>query len=97
MVAKFDQKELEKKQSMMFGHPVEVFNYPLNQQDAKEKFFHGDPRWQMMQAADTTMFNPHIIPDVVARGFVFEAAMGDYMTNDKKGGKDIACINLRLT
>lgn len=89
MVAKFDQKELEKKQSMMFGHPVEVFNYPLNQHDANEKFFHGEPWWQMMQAADTTMFNPHIIPDVVARGFVFEAAMGDYMTNDKKGGKDM--------
>ena len=87
MVAKFDPKELELKEGFMFGRPIKQFSYPLNQHDADEKFFHGEPWWQMQQASDTTMFNPHVIPDNVARGFVFEAQMGDYMP--PHGGLDM--------
>ena len=87
MVAKFDPKELEKKPGFVFGRPVELFNCPLNQHDADEAFFKKEAWWQMYQASDTVMFNPHIIPDNIARGFVFEAEMGKYM--DQKGGPDM--------
>ena len=40
----------------------------------------------MAQASDTTIFTPHIIPDNVARGFVFEAESAKY---PEKGGKDM--------
>ena len=87
MVAKFDPKELEKKPGFVFGRPVELFNCPLNQHDADEAFFKKEAWWQMYQASDTFMFNPHISPDNIARGFVFEAEMGKYM--DQKGGPDM--------
>ena len=87
MVAKFDPKELEKKPGQRFGRPIELFSCPLNQHDADEAFFKKEAWWQMYQASDTVMFNPHIIPDNIARGFVFEAEMGKYM--DQKGGPDM--------
>ena len=87
MVAKFDPKELEKKPGLRFGRPIELFSCPLNQHDADEAFFKKEAWWQMYQASDTVMFNPHIIPDNIARGFVFEAEMGKYM--NQKGGPDM--------
>ena len=40
----------------------------------------------MYQASDTTVFTPHIIPDDIARGFVFEAEFAKY---PEKGGPDM--------
>ena len=89
MVPKFDPKELEKKPGFLFGRPVETFSYPLNQHDANETAYKGEPWWQMIQAMDTTVFNPDIIPDNIARGFVFEANMMEYFPDEKKGGLDM--------
>ena len=87
MVAKFDPKELEKKPGFIFGRPVEQFSFPLNQHDSCTAAFKREPWWQMYQASDTTVFTPHIIPDDIARGFVFEAETPKYF--DKKGGPDM--------
>ena len=87
MVAKFDPKELEKVPGFIFGRPVEQFSFPLNQHDACTAAFKREPWWQMYQASDTTVFTPHIIPDDIARGFVFEAETPKYM--DQKGGPDM--------
>lgn len=87
MVAKFDPKELEKVPGFIFGRPVEQFSFPLNQHDACTAAFKKEPWWQMYQASDTTVFTPHIIPDDIARGFVFEAETPKYM--DQKGGPDM--------
>ncbi len=74
-VPAFDPKELEKKPSFIFGRPVDLFSYPLNQHDAFANLAKREPWWQMYQASDTTVFTPHIIPDDIARGFVFEAEL----------------------
>ena len=87
MVAKFDPKELEKVPGFIFGRPVEQFSFPLNQHDACTAAFKKEPWWQMYQASDTTVFTPHIIPDDIARGFVFEAETPKYI--DQKGGPDM--------
>jgi len=87
MVAKFDPKELDKKPGFIFGRPVEQFSFPLNQHDSCTAAFKREPWWQMYQASDTTVFTPHIIPDDIARGFVFEAETPKYM--DQKGGPDM--------
>lgn len=87
MVAKFDPKELEKKPGFIFGMPVEQFSFPLNQHDYCTAAFKREPWWQMYQATDTTVFTPHIIPDDIARGFVFETETPKYM--NQKGGPDM--------
>ena len=87
MVAKFDPKELDKKPGFIFGRPVEQFSFPLNQHDSCTAAFKREPWWQMYQASDTTVFTPHIIPDDIARGFVFEAETPKFF--DKKGGPDM--------
>ena len=87
MVAKFDPKELDKKPGFIFGRPVEQFSFPLNQHDSCTAAFKREPWWQMYQASDTTVFTPHIIPDDIARGFVFEAETPKYM--NQKGGPDM--------
>ena len=93
MVAKFDPKELEKKQALVFGRPMELPSYPLNQHDAFKALQNGEPWWMLYQASDTTVFNPDIIPDVVARAFVFEASMPKYFPLEMKGGKDMFGID----
>lgn len=85
-VPAFDPKELEKKPTLLFGRPIELFSFPLNQHDAGVAAFKKEPWWQMQQANDTTVFTPHIIPDDIARGFVFEAETPKY---PEKGGKDM--------
>lgn len=85
-VPAFDPKELIKKPSFIFGMPVELFSFPLNQHDASTYAMQREPWWQMYQACDTTVFTPHIIPDDIARGFVFEAESAKY---PEKGGPDM--------
>ena len=90
-VPKFDPKELERKPGFIFGRPIETYSYPLNQHDAGVQAMSGNPWWQMQQAMDTTIFTPHIIPDNIARGFVFEAETPKY--RDQKGGPDMFGID----
>jgi len=92
MVAKFDPKEMELKDDLQFGiFPIKTFSVPLNQHDAFAAQQKGEPWWQMKQASDTTIFTPHIIPDNIARGFVYEAETANWM--DKKGGLDMFGID----
>ncbi|MCQ2452035.1 MAG: methyltransferase, partial [Oscillospiraceae bacterium] len=93
MVAKFDPKELEMKESVVFGTPIKLPSYPLNQHDAFKALQNGEPWWMLYQASDTTVFNPDIIPDVIARAFVFEASMPKYFHLEMKGGKDMFGID----
>ena len=90
-VPKFDPKELDRKPGFIFGRPIETYSYPLNQHDAGVQAMSGNPWWQMKQAMDTTIFTPHIIPDNIARGFVFEAETPKYI--NQKGGPDMFGID----
>jgi len=88
VVQKFDPKELEMVDVPGFGgFPMKSLNYPLNKHDHGIATFKREPWWQMMQAVDAQIFTPRVIPDNVARGFVFEAAPFD--ANTEGGGPDM--------
>ena len=88
MIPKFDPKELELvEQPGAFGRMAKSFSYPLNKHDHGVAMFSRKPWWQGMQAMDATIFTPRVIPDNVARGFVFEGARFD--ANTEGGGPDM--------
>ncbi|MDD6189730.1 MAG: uroporphyrinogen decarboxylase family protein [Clostridiales bacterium] len=84
----FDPKELEYVEVPGFGGmPMKTFNYPLNKHDHGVAMFSRKPWWQGMQAMDAQIFTPRIIPDNVARAFVFENSKFD--ANTEGGGPDM--------
>ena len=88
MIPKFDPKELELvEQPGAFGRMAKSFSYPLNKHDHGVAMFSRKPWWQGLQAMDATIFTPRVIPDNVARGFVFEGARFD--ANTEGGGPDM--------
>ncbi len=88
MIPKFDPKELELvEQPGSFGRMAKSFSYPLNKHDHGVAMFSRKPWWQGMQAMDAQIFTPRVIPDNVARGFVFEGARFD--ANTEGGGPDM--------
>ncbi|MDR3310338.1 MAG: methyltransferase [Oscillospiraceae bacterium] len=90
-VPKFDLKELEVKEEIpgFFGGPGQkILNYPLSNHDAGVATFERRPWWQMMQATGASMFAPRIIPDNVARAFVFDGE-GFMQTADHAINKDM--------
>jgi len=88
MIPKLDPKELEYKEIPGFGgRTMKVLNYPLNKHDHGVAMFSRKPWWQGTQATDATIFTPRIIPDNVARGFVFEGA--PFNAVEEGGGKDM--------
>ena len=88
MIPKFDPKELELVETPgAFGRVSKNFSYPLNKHDHGVAMFSRKPWWQGMQAMDATIFTPRVIPDNVARGFVFEGARFD--ANTEGGGPDM--------
>ena len=88
MVPKLDPKELEYIESIGFmGMKTKSLNYPLNKHDHGVATFSREPWWQMYQATDAQIFTPSVIPDNVARGFVFEAK--PFNANEQGGGPDM--------
>jgi hypothetical protein len=88
MIPKFDPKELELVEVPgAFGRMTKSFRYPLNKHDHGVAMFSRKPWWQGMQAMDAQIFTPRVIPDNVARGFVFEGARFD--ANTEGGGPDM--------
>jgi hypothetical protein len=64
---------------------VPVYNYPVTPREAYKSFFKKEPVWQVT-AMDTSMFNPKIVPDNIARAFVIESFVLD---RKDYGGKDM--------
>ena len=88
MVPKLDPKELEYIETPGFmGRMTKSLNYPLNKHDHGVATFSREPWWQMYQATDAQIFTPSVIPDNVARGFVFEAK--PFNANEQGGGPDM--------
>ncbi len=88
MIPKFDPKELELVETRgAFGRMSKSFSYPLNKHDHGVAMFTRKPWWQGMQAMDATIFTPRVIPDNVARGFVFEGA--PFNAVEEGGGPDM--------
>ncbi|MDR3277409.1 MAG: methyltransferase [Oscillospiraceae bacterium] len=84
---KFDPKELEVARLIpaIFGEPIAVYNYPVTPREAYMAIFERHPVWQIA-GGETQMLNPKIIPDNIARAFVFEA---EPMPPEQGGGKDM--------
>jgi len=93
MVPKFDPKELELRDTTVFGRPAKEYSYPLTKRQLFNELKKGEPWWMPYQLYGCNIFCPHIIPDVIARGFVYEVAFPEYASQDKKGGLDMFGID----
>jgi len=72
-IPKFDPKELELHDIPGYGGiPQKDLSYPISLHDHGVSVFNRHPWWQMTQALSASMFSPRIIPDNVARAFVFD-------------------------
>lgn len=85
----FDEKELKvvATEPDFFGSQNPIYDFPVSRREnfvaaIKDK----KPYWEITDI-DQNTFTPSVIPDNVARGFVFEG--GDPLPREKFGGKDM--------
>ncbi|HHT17727.1 MAG TPA: methyltransferase [Papillibacter sp.] len=74
-IPKFSEKELEVvgETPPLFGMPgLPFFNYPCSMKEAVKATFRRDPYW-LIFGINMRMMTPAVIPDNIARAFVFEA------------------------
>jgi hypothetical protein len=88
-IPKFDPKEL----NVIFEMPanpimpgMKIYDYPVTTKENCKAAYKRKPYWQMLGNIESKTFTPRILPDNVARAFVFEATPFDPM---KGGGKDM--------
>lgn len=83
-IAFSDQEMVSCGKIVLQSGEEDVLNYPVSQKENFRAFLRGElPLW-VPRYSDTQLFNPAIIPDNIARAFVFET---DQPT--EKGGKDM--------
>lgn len=70
----------------MFMAGLDVYDYPIPEHDAQCAALRGKPKWQML-GHESQIFTPRIMPDNVARAFVFENKPFDPETQG--GGRDM--------
>jgi len=89
MIPKFDPKELtvtgETPENNFFPR-LEKYNYPVSPKEAVASMMERKPYWQILGVERLT-FTPRLLPDNVARGFVFEEQPFDPVAEG--GGKDM--------
>lgn len=64
---------------------IKIYDYPITAREGVAAAFSGKPVWQIIEP-DIRIFTPRIIPDNVARSFVYEAQPFD---PNNGGGKDM--------
>jgi hypothetical protein len=87
-IPRFNPKELEVVKEIpatQFMPAMKIFNYPVTEREAFIGVLTKKPVWQLT-LMDSRIFTPRIIPDNVARSFVFEANPFD---PNNGGGKDM--------
>ena len=73
------------------GGTVPVYDYPVPvRKAAYEMYMHKQGTWEFTDA-EGGMFTPSVIPDNIARGFVFEG--GPKLPREKFGGPDMFGVN----
>ncbi len=89
-IPKFDPKELEvvgEVPASPMAPALKVFNTPVTAKEAVKAMLERKPYWQITgMMLETRIFTPRILPDNVARAFVFESIPFDPNTG---GGKDM--------
>ncbi|MDR0917609.1 MAG: methyltransferase [Oscillospiraceae bacterium] len=85
----FNEKELEVigEAPSFFGPPTPIYNYPVTPREAFRKMYERDPVWEC-GGGESSMFAPAVIPDNVARGFVFDGS-GHPPAQDKEINPDM--------
>ena len=84
----FNEKEMEivEQRPAFGGGTIPIFNYPISTTElVKRTYIDKESLW-ILNGAETGFFCPSVIPDDVARGFVFEAVP---TPREKFGGKDM--------
>lgn len=87
-IPKFDLNELQVTQvipASPYMPSIQVFDTPVTPKEAYKALMMRKPTWQVI-GVEHRIFTPRIIPDNVARAFVFEAQPFD---PNKGGGKDM--------
>ena len=71
-----------------------VYDFPISQKEAVRRMYEKNPAWEIISMVDLefTQFNPRIIPDNVARAFVYDAEVVPGVDNTH-GGKDMFGID----
>lgn len=88
-IPKFEESEMKpvgKIPASGFLPEITLFNYPFSMRDAAVSLYDRHPAWQLL-GLEMKEFNPIIIPDNVARGFVMEEQHIDNFT--QAGGLDM--------
>ena len=88
-IPKFDEKELavvgEVPENPMMPS-IKLFDTPVTSKVAVAGAYERNPYWQILGMVDQRIFTPRILPDNVARAFVFESQLFDPNTG---GGPDM--------
>ncbi|MCL2391361.1 MAG: methyltransferase [Oscillospiraceae bacterium] len=74
MITKFDPKELKvigETPPLPLMPSIKIYDYPVSPKDAMMAMYARKPYWQII-GVEKVLFNPSILPDNVARGFVIE-------------------------
>ena len=82
-----DELEVVGHQPQPYGKPtIDQFKFPVTEKEATKRFFAKKPVWAWLET-EKVFFNPRVIPDNVARGFVADAEPWDNLT--MAGGPDM--------
>lgn len=91
-VPEFRQEELKvvgSKPGFGGAPPTPIYDFPVTPREGYEAFFRHEPIWQVCDLGiETLLFTPWIIPDNVARAFVYDGTFVPGVTNTS-GGKDM--------
>ncbi len=66
--------------------PMKIYNYPVTEREAVIALMKREPIWQVSGMMESRMFSPKIIPDNIARSFVYEK---NFFDPNKGGGPDM--------
>jgi len=70
----FDQREIDEAVEVpaFFGLTTKAYKYPITPKEATKLNYQRKPIWQIMGMSEMLMVTPEVIPDNIARGFVFD-------------------------
>ncbi len=95
-IPEYNEKELQIVNELPnpMGGTISELSYPVTPKEALRMTYQRKPVWEVLPIfdAETLMFNPAVIPDNVARAFVFDASFVPGITN-QEGGRDMFGID----
>ena len=88
-VPKFDPKEMEVIKEIPawnFMPAIKIYKHPVSDKEAVSGLLRKEAVWQISSMVESRLFSPRVIPDAIARSFVFEGTPFD---PNKGGGPDM--------